>query len=1359
MAVITQITLSDGITYGINEMYNNKAVNGFVQVDEYPLNANSLCAVNTDNKLCGFVTIPTTSSGSASVISNTKKFKLGCDIYAAGNTYAANTNIVDTSTLFLSKNIDIRYSATIFGTRNLPNNIYSEIYIPIDIDESTSTFTVKYVTVNVSTGTRNYNILSKSVLVAGNYYMLIGYSTSSTVNTMVWLSLEHPIYYFDGTNLIEYHVKKDNDQDSSIADINNHLTLIDGSINIIDTSIVNINNHLTLIDGSINIIDASIINISNNITNINEHLTLIDTSISQLEVAQAPLYINKALDGSVQINVDSSLHADSLCSFNTDGILTGFTKGNGTGAKTLMSADNGAVFTIGTDIFVAGSTYVANTIHNDVSTLCLSAPFDIRYSSYRPAAGTTLIPAGRHNEVYMPVNINHTAGTYTLKLITNSSTNNFVAKSKLVANNFYIYIGYSYLHDSSSQVWLDINHPLYYFDGTNLIEYNAWRNNNQDTSINNISTLLAQVDTSVNNIAIHIGNIDSSLVDVSNHLGIIDNSIYTINIHVNNIDSSLADISTHLGNIDSSLVDVSNHLSNIDSSLVDISTHLGNIDSSLVDASNHFYILDTSVQDLSDNLYKHPVAPYSLGYVAGSAILANSIVYKGKDNLLYPITDTDHLVDMAWGLAMATKAAAAEALVDGNSLLQQGTVPLGSLTPFGSYSMTTPGAYYAYFDASNPNAGQLMPSDRTHGEIDVVSDNSIGMSQPLNTTHIFIGEVYTTQSNKKALAYDFSAHHFKTLSAGKILKIDGLEVSGSSGHSILSGLAVPVTIDASLPIAGEDLYEGSLVYKAYGTNEVYMIDTSTNPLDLEWGIAYCDANTSIGGDVSVNRLLQKCEYGDIVSHLYGDAEQVVKPGVDMYIICSKGYNPQPRGTSYSGNTYTIGAKCISDYDHVKSYASGFGGATYMYLGVINEDGYLALDTANHMFYTLESTGEGITHINGHDIFIPEKPDITDYRNPVVGDASMPTISRDIPYNSIVFKMPSFSGNVGALNAMDSSGVNGYVDPDWGLGVYRGSSMTYDGKVEVRPAFNTVFQQCLWTGMNSEITKQNYPDGTLLYAVFANDLPRANGVGGIKFVDPSNIVSRADMMANADSVWSNPLWYCYVGTVIRTYDASTEAYTVRGVAVDFSAHQFILEDFSTNKILAINGVAVGGADDNQDSSITDVYSCLDFTTDGIYENSLCCFDTSSRLNPFTTSGGTGTKSAATTRKFPIGSEIYYKEGTDLISGTYIGKKLAIQKDEVDIRYTGNIGSNNGGEPLYLSVTVDHEAGTFSPASGLIMKSGFTDGSSYIYLGQAHSGTTMMFENKNPMYTYNGTSGKMVPYYSSVIGDIETLLAAI
>ena len=745
-----------------------------------------------------------------------------------------------------------------------------------------------------------------------------------------------------------------------------------------------------------------------------------------------------------------------------------------------------------------------------------------------------------------------------------------------------------------------------------------------------------------------------------------------------------------------------------------------------LDTSNHTFFTITKTSRISEingrGLQQNvPVSPESFGMTAGSAITAGDIVFRCKtDYKIYPISNTSNYLDLDWGLGIAKTSCAVNSVISGDDIVQQGAY---------SYQSATAGTIY-YLPLSKDNTGYKIYSSTPSTMLDTSGN------------YIYLGHG-ESNGTVNIIACDFSNHMFFTFNHGRISHINGRELASSSGGSI----AVPVSVDATPPPIGEDL-KPNLVYKGidgylYQLNGTYIDQIA---IDMNWGIAFYpgsaiyDPNTDVFTDP--NDLLQKQEYANIANYLPSGASY--KPGEPLFLVCG---GSKSKATN---DTYSKGIIC--SFDDVKTYAANATEpVTYLYVGLYNDDGYLALDVSNHMFYTFRHPDYRIMAINGVSIQQPTGPET--YRNPVSGNSSMITTATALTNGCMVFC--ALYSNTSNYICKLKTGVNYYVEPEWGLGVYYGNGVNAGS----RPSKDSIFQQCEWDGDGADLT--TFEIGDALYALFdLNAWTIDDRLPPVVMNDGNDggviIQNRAGMITYAKNNEMPNITYCYIGVLVIVNG-------VRTIAVDLSAHQFITEDVSEYKITHINGKELSGSGNS--GAATDLETIISGTAGahGLFLNSLCCYDKDGEMSSFTKTGGSGTsKQSATDIKFPIGNQIYMFLGSTALASEadFTALSFAEQKDGVPLEYTGNLSNNfTAGHAVYLHVTIDQATGTFSPAASNLIVTSLTSGQYYIFLGWTNAaGKSIMFEEKNPLYYYT-SSGGLVPYYDSVIGNIEDVLAAI
>ena len=142
-----------------------------------------------------------------------------------------------------------------------------------------------------------------------------------------------------------------------------------------------------------------------------------------------------------------------VCLDNTQGYSTLVTSNPGTGTNKNVNTDGKFVFPASILYYAANNTTAAGALVSSTyaTYLALSA-VDVRYSSNHKTTFTT------HKPVYIECTLNGD-GTW-------SPTSNSITQT-LRTGYYYIYLGIAY--STEYQVSLAPEHPLYYYDGTNLV--------------------------------------------------------------------------------------------------------------------------------------------------------------------------------------------------------------------------------------------------------------------------------------------------------------------------------------------------------------------------------------------------------------------------------------------------------------------------------------------------------------------------------------------------------------------------------------------------------------------------------------------------------------------------------------------------------------------------------------------------------------------------------------------------------------------------------------------------------------------------------------------------------------------------
>ena len=142
-----------------------------------------------------------------------------------------------------------------------------------------------------------------------------------------------------------------------------------------------------------------------------------------------------------------------VCLDNTQGYSTLVTSNPGTGTNKNINTDGKFVFPASILYYAGNNTTAAGALVSSTYSTFLALPsVDVRYSSNHTTTFTT------HKPVYIECTLNGD-GTW-------SPTSNSITQT-LRTSYYYIYLGIAY--STEYQVSLAPEHPLYYYDGTNLV--------------------------------------------------------------------------------------------------------------------------------------------------------------------------------------------------------------------------------------------------------------------------------------------------------------------------------------------------------------------------------------------------------------------------------------------------------------------------------------------------------------------------------------------------------------------------------------------------------------------------------------------------------------------------------------------------------------------------------------------------------------------------------------------------------------------------------------------------------------------------------------------------------------------------
>lgn len=702
-------------------------------------------------------------------------------------------------------------------------------------------------------------------------------------------------------------------------------------------------------------------------------------NISQVQLPDNSIYDivpvinpnNTVIDASVYVG-PYPLNENSLCMVATDGKLYPFVQTLGTGTGTTYPLIPTTIkFRIGTDVFAAGKAYDGSAGAIDVSTLAISEEVDIRYSSRRltGASGTSYsaIPAGQHNEIYMYISIQPTEGTFNLICdymdgygASGDYIVNILAKEKVKANTFCMFLGYSSKYSAYRLVWLSPEHPIYYCDSErNFIPYDTWRNNIQDTSISLIDTSIANIESVISSGSIYFAKTTSNSGALATLVSIPGVTAYyeglKIALYYTVSTSSSTSVTLKVNDLAAKRIYAKANTDLSQGLAVNSINYLCYVGT----ASDGYFILDRDINTDTNTLaYKNPVAGYNITsgdiiphgecmFKATSAIKAQ-LVFEGEDNSIYSIAQSDVSVNPDWGLAYWSAGRNGSSALTVNNVIQQESLVIAD-TCIG-LDITKAMQYfpvYAWFKYTNNTIKTTATSSRLHSDIPPATDLS-------NDTYVYVGTVECVDDQAKYLHMDLSNHDFITIDYDSdhnpvITHINGRSVEGGGGNVTYDN---PVSPDSYILSAGDNLHANTLIFK--GSDGVgYPISETRIPIDTDWGLGYLTRRTDLKNFTEPNTVMQQCLVNSSSGGIYYLNNNI---GDDLYLCCDFVIN----------QVYSL--YYISTYDNCKTYhtQNGQGDFTYIYIGTVatidpssvsDSDKRLALDLSNHDFITLNTTIE------------------------------------------------------------------------------------------------------------------------------------------------------------------------------------------------------------------------------------------------------------------------------------------------------------------------------------------------------------------------------------------------------------------
>ncbi len=712
---------------------------------------------------------------------------------------------------------------------------------------------------------------------------------------------------------------------------------------------------------------------------------------------------NTVIDASVHVG-PYPLNENSLCMVATDGKLYPFVQTLGTGTSaTYNIIPNTIKFRIGTDVFVAGKAYDGSVGAIDVSTLAISEEVDIRYSSRRltGASGTSYsaIPAGQHNEIYMYISIQPEKGTFNPVChymdgygVSGDYIVNILAKEKVKANTFCMFLGYSSSYSTYYKVWLSPEHPIYYCDSErNFIPYDTWRNNIQDTSISLIDTSIANIESAISSSSGSIyfakttSNSDHAAVLVSipevtaYYEGLKIALYYTVNT------ASTTSVTLKVNDLAAKRI-YAKGITVLSSGLaVNSINYLCYVGT----ASDGYFILDRDIDTDTNTLaYRNPVAGYNIKsgdllpsgerrFKAGSAIKAQ-LVFEGADNFIYSITQSDVSVNPDWGLAYwnYTGRTGTSAL-SVNEVIQQESLVISDTCIGLDTGKTVVGNYfpaYAWFKYTNNTIKTTVDSSVLHPTIPLATDSS-------NDTYVYVGTAELVDGEVTYLHMDLSNHDFITLgnrSASEKTRtitaingrlLDGGGTSGGNYNNPVSGAGVNPTAAYALQqydFVCYDINQNGLVpLRCY-----YDGTLSTSGIAYDWGLAFCNA-AAVAGEIPPE--------GSILQQITLDTANRAEKPMHMYMFFDGDGILIPNQSTAPFPIFSGQASNPPKISELTPYVPPGKELTQIYIGTWVGDKF-HIDLSNHDFITygtqigegsnpgvygpLHTSGPYISYING-----------------------------------------------------------------------------------------------------------------------------------------------------------------------------------------------------------------------------------------------------------------------------------------------------------------------------------------------------------------------------------------------------------
>lgn len=416
-------------------------------------------------------------------------FPIGCNIYYCPNfdlitTYA---DVEDVMVYSSYQRVSLANNAIYRGANPLGTGEYSAVYLRVTVVDG------KYWRPFGKEGATIEIIVSADQLEANNTYIYLGRSVgSSEADPVFQLEDNNPLYYYDGTDLIEYASYEIGGELSDVVHKSGAETITGEKT---FSANVNLDNNATLnfitdeetpdgvyveaseTNGNIELAFSSISSDSPVI------LGNIHYPINDLDAANKH-YVDESIENivgtKVFLNVHTGaygIHPKSLAAFYTTDEgktmnITSFTTTGGNGSKEPVVGLN---FPIGSKIYYYdGTTDMPSDFGITMKFYTSHKSVDARYSAID---GTNLNlgnhPTNTQSTVYLHVMVSN--GYWSPFYKEGLTSEIIVSSNQIKAGNFYIYLGKTTGGSSSTNIiQLEDNNPLYYFDGTSLIDWASY---------------------------------------------------------------------------------------------------------------------------------------------------------------------------------------------------------------------------------------------------------------------------------------------------------------------------------------------------------------------------------------------------------------------------------------------------------------------------------------------------------------------------------------------------------------------------------------------------------------------------------------------------------------------------------------------------------------------------------------------------------------------------------------------------------------------------------------------------------------------------------------------------------------------